>query len=407
MAKKDTLKIEVVAGLDLGNGYVKGNIDNKIYAFPSSTAKLYNVGADVKLTDDEVPGFMADVLNQMDVSFSSPLIKDTVRRFFGERALTSGLTMEQYDVYSRQSKAEVDLSGVLALGSIAADVLTRYWENFHALPETVIEASVDFATALPIGEFKNHTALYKQKYLNNGRPHLVTFHNFGQPVVLEITFNHVYIANEGEAAQYGLMLGGDEFLDMIGKMAVENYPDDLEGVTGKELVMASNTLGVDIGEGTIDFAVFSNHKFNADASSTLTRGYGNVLESALERLQQDNQPFRSRKELSELLASQPSALNKRRWNTVNTVVQEEGARFAQDVRDNVSRVYSSVGSFIEVIFVYGGGATPLESALRPLLDELISGFGTDQFMPIIYLDSNYSRFLNEHGLYALASRLKG
>ncbi|UTR15827.1 hypothetical protein MM221_04495 [Salipaludibacillus sp. LMS25] len=33
------------------------------------------------------------------------------------------------------------------------------------------------ATALPIGEYKHHAKMYHQKYLNEGQPHIVTFHS--------------------------------------------------------------------------------------------------------------------------------------------------------------------------------------------------------------------------------------
>ena len=235
----------------------------------------------------------------------------------------------------------------------------------------------------------------------------MTFHNFEQPVRVELTFPRVYVANEGESAQYGLMFAKQPFLDMILREAVKRFPNgELEGITGKDLVSAENTLGIDIGEGTIDFAVFSNGKFNADASSTMNQGYGAVLESTLTHLQNEGHPYRSRKEVAEFIHKTPSAFTRTKWNHVKAVNQSEENRFGEVVAAEVSKVFSRVGGFIEVIFVFGGGATPLEWSLFNKLQERIAEFGKDNLLPIVYLDSAFSRFLNVQGLYQVALRLE-
>ncbi|WP_078598407.1 ParM/StbA family protein [Evansella clarkii] len=398
----------IVAGLDLGNGYVKSNINSLVRVFPSIAVKQFNTALHTPLGDDEIGTFMNDIINQMDLSFSSPLVRSTERRLFGERALKSGLNLEEFDVYARIGKAEVDLSGVLALATIAADRLYDYYEQNKSLPASdKLKVKVDLATALPIGEYRPHAKLYRQKYLNDGMPHMVTFHNFERPVHVEILFENVYVANEGESAQYGLMFAKDAFLDMIHREAVKRFPNgELNDITGKDLVTAKNTLGIDIGEGTIDFAVFSNGKFNSDASSTMNQGYGSVLESTLSKLQEEGYPYKSRKELSELIHNAPSPFTKKKWTYVKNVNQAEENRFGDVVSSEVSKVFSRVGGFIEVIFVFGGGATPLEWSLFEKLQQRVAEFGDDNLLPIVYLDSDFSRFLNVQGLYQVAQRLR-
>lgn len=398
----------IIAGLDLGNGYVKSNINGLVRVYPSIAVKQFNTSHHTPLADDEVGAFMKDIINQMDVSVVSPLVRSTERRLFGERALKSGLNLEEFDVFARTGKAEVDLSGVLALATIAADRLYDHFDKNQTLPATGrLKVKVDLATALPIGEYRHHAKIYRHKFLNEGAPHMVTFHNFERTVQVEIVFENVYVANEGESAQYGLMLAGDEFLDMIRREAVKRFPNgELAGISGKDLVTAKNTLGIDIGEGTIDFAVFSNGKFNQDASSTMNQGYGSVLESTLSMLQDEGYPYKSRKELSEFIHSEPSAFSKRKWTHVKNVNQSEESRFGDVVSGEVSKVFSRVGGFIEVIFVFGGGATPLEWSLFEKLQSRVAEFGDDNLLPIVYLDSAYSRFLNVQGLYQVARQLR-
>lgn len=397
----------VIAGLDLGNGYVKANINGVVRVFPSVAVKQFNTAHHTPLSEDEAGHFMKDIINQMDISFSSPLVQSTERRLFGERAMTSGLNLEEYDVFARTSKAEVDLSGALALGTLAADKLQSYYNQHGRLPKETLKMNVHLTTALPIIEHRQHARMYKEKYVNNGDSHLVTFHNFENPIRIEILFEHVYVVNEGESAQYGLMFAGDKFLEMIRHEAVKRFPNgELEGITGKDLVTAKNTLGIDIGEGTIDFAVFTNGRFNQDASSTMNQGYGSVLESTLSKLQDEGYPYKSRKELSEFIHEEPSPFTRKKWEHVKNVNQSEEHRFGDIVAGEVSKVFSRVGGFIEVIFVFGGGATPLEWSLFDKLKNRVAEFGEDNLLPIVYLDSAFSRFLNVQGLYQVALRLE-
>lgn len=408
--KNVTSKQEVkslVAGIDVGNGYVKANVGGKPRVFPSIMVKQFNVALHTPLGVNDLPNFMRDIENNMDISFTSPLVESTERRLFGERALKSGLNLEEFDVFSRQSKAEVDLSGGLALATIAADQLERFYNSYKSLPTSgIIETTVNLATALPISEHQGHAKGYRDRYMNNGNSHTVTFHNFERLVKVEITFKNVFISSEGESAQYGLIYAKDGFLDMIYNEATKRYPELEEmGIKGEDLVGSKNTLGIDIGEGTIDFAVFTNGRFNSDASSTFNQGYGTILESTLSTLIAKGQPYKSRKELSEFIHSVPNPLSKPNWTNVKEINQTEENRFGDVISSEVSKVYSRVGAFVEVIFVYGGGATPLEWTLFDKLQSRVKEFG-QSLIPIVYLDSVYSRFLNVQGLYQVALRLE-
>ena len=102
--------LEYIAGGDVGNGYLKLGINDKVEVYPSIAVNRYSLHNDLKLTADDVAAFASDAFNQMDVSFSSPLVNDTARRIFGARALASGEPLEEFDVFSRKSKADDDES---------------------------------------------------------------------------------------------------------------------------------------------------------------------------------------------------------------------------------------------------------------------------------------------------------
>ena len=50
--------------------------------------------------------------------------------------------------------------------------------------------------------------------------------------------------------------------------------EPLDGITAKDILEAGNTVGIDIGEGTVNYPVFQNGKFMPDVSLTFDKGYG-------------------------------------------------------------------------------------------------------------------------------------
>ena len=399
----------LVAGLDIGNGYVKGtagvqgtsmitNID-----IPSGVALLTSTH-DMKTPVDEIPGVIADIYNNMDVSFNSPLVNDTARRLFGERGLLSGNTVDEFDVYSSISKARQPLSYMLTLGCLAGTALQAYYNEHKKLPTETIKCNVAVAAlALPITEFKKYRKEYAEGYKNS--THIVTFYNFDTPVYVELTFENVQVIAEGASAQYAIKDKGEDFMNAL-LADIRSMGEPLEGISAADVLSATNTIGIDIGEGTVNFPVFQNGKFNPDVSITFDKGYGAVLNSALERLQDAGFPFSSRKTLQTFLNTAPTAMTRNKYKNIQAIVEEEIMSFVTEVGMQFSKIMSRVGAFTEVVYVYGGGASPVKPELYQILIDKSKAFGNGEMAcPILYLDSRYSRFLNRDGLYTFVSKL--
>ena len=397
--------MDFITGLDIGNGYVKGtglmpsgfvsDID-----IPSGAAYLTNTH-DVKTAPEDVASVIADIYSNMDVSFESPVISDKARHIFGERGIMSGAVVEEFDVYSSVSKANQELSYMLALGCTAGSVLQEYYNKNNALPTDVLHATVDVAAlALPIAEYKKYRVDYANNYKKHS--HVVMFHNFEQPVSVELTFADVQIIAEGASAHYAIRAKGEPFMDaMLSDIRAMGEP--LDGITAKDILEAGNTVGIDIGEGTVNYPVFQNGKFMPDVSLTFDKGYGAVLNAALERLQDMGYPLGSRKALQQFLNTQPTAMTRNKYRRIKSVVDEEITAFVTEVGMQFSKIMSRVGAFTEVVYVYGGGATPVKNELYPLLISKSRAIGDgDLSCPILYLDSRYSRYLNREGLVAFA-----
>lgn len=397
-------KINIIAGLDIGNGYVKGatktnKFDNVNVDIPSCVASVANP-TDLAATD--VAAEIEDIFNRANVTFDSPLVTGifaTTRSYLGRRGVESGKPIAAFDIEGNVSKAEQPLSAVLVLSIIASAALQGYYKDNQALPTATIQVSSKIALALPITEYKRYRDSFSESFTKN--THIVCFHNFETPVRVEIKFEKVSVLAEGASAQVAIISKGEPFMNALLE-DVRNHGIKLEGITANDILGASGTLGIDIGEGTVNFPVFTGTHFNTDFSANLSKGYGTILESSLAPLQAANNVFHDRKSLGEFLQQKPSALKKRKYDGAIAVVNAEAMTLVDAIVKEFTRILNKANGQIEVVYVYGGGASPLKDMLYPALIQAAKGFSAGDEFPIMYLDSRYSRFLNREGLFQLA-----
>ena len=398
--------MKLLAGLDIGNGYVKGDAQDMMTGVKTkidipSCAAFVTAMNDIPTAVNAAGPVIDDIFNQAYVSFDSPLVEDNNRRLFGQRGLQSGLVIDEFDVYSHLSKSQQPLSGVLILGLLAGLALQSYWAENHVLPDTVIQADARVALALPIREFKRYRKQYAERM--KASSHFVMFHNFEQPVRVEVRFEDVQVLAEGASAQYAVMAKGQDFMNALLAETRRLDPEFNPEITAKEVLSATTLIGIDIGEGTVNFPVFQGGKFNTDSSMTFDKGYGSILNSALDRLQDEGMPFKTRKELADYIRTPVTAMTKAPHARVDAVIQEETVSFVNELKMQFVKVMSRVGGYIEVCYVYGGGATPVKDVLHPELIKVSKQFGAAY--PILYLDSRYSRYLNREGLFFIANQV--
>lgn len=416
------IKVELNGGLDIGNGYVKALIESKgeggkrdTVDMPSAVAILTRPNQ-VPISDEDASetlnGEESDFFNQLDASFDSPLIPDSYRRVFGMRSLSADGAFEEFDTVGRASKAKQPLSKALVLGIFAAKALKDYVAREGELPDEEILVDASVALALPISEFMRHRESYAAEFINGGKPHIAMVKNFETSIVVKITFSKVEVLAEGASAHYAIAERGASIMDKVLSDLLENAPtperrEELAEITPEDVLAATNTIGIDVGEGTVNFPVFTNGKFNADASRTLDKGWGSVLLSAITAMEDQGieAGFSSRKDIAEFLQRKPSALKKTFYNRVQQFVDQEAVFFADEVAEKLGTILRNVGAMTEVGFVYGGGAGAMKDVLYSRLQEKISEMNSMSAFPLLYLDGSYSRHLNRAGLF-LASQDK-
>lgn len=403
----------IIAGLDIGNGYVKGMASSgrkepTVIDMPSCVLSRYVIDAtDLKTSGEQVAEVVEDIFNRMDVVFSTPLVEDSRRTVFGRRAVKMGKSVTEFDIQAiRKSKAEKPLTAMLVLGCLAGKALQDYYAKNGKLPDATLSVEARIAVALPIDEYKQHYHSFAAKFKSG--THLVTFYNFEQLVRVEITVTDVQVLAEGASAQYAIGAKGRPLMDaMLADVRARGVA--LEGVTGDDILAAQSTVGIDIGEGTVNFPVYQGGRFDPDSSMTYPEGYGTVLDEVLTILQRDPRlhlPFNSRKSLSEFLQAPVTRGNKAIREKVDETVAVCVRNFADDVAAQFSKLIGKVGIYTEVVYVYGGGATAMKDVLYPALLKVVSQMGgQDALCPVLYLDSGYSRKLNREGLYLVARQM--
>lgn len=414
-------EIGVYGGLDVGNGYLKAGLrgslkpnvkniqftDEDKVSIPSGASVVTRPNALPK-ADDEAQGFTADMeefYNSLDVSFTTKLIGDQYRRLFGTSALSAdSSSVETFDIVGNTSKSEQSLSAAIILGIVSAKALRDWVQANGSLPDEQLHVQAHVGLALPINEYMRH----RDRYVSDlkGTDHLVTFHNFETPVSFKVTFETVAVLPEGYAAQFAIGEMGKPLINALLK-DVRSRGMALEGVEAEDVLAARDIIGIDIGEGTTNFLVISDGKFNAEASQTFPQGYGTVLESALKAMSDSpdfTHSFLTRKHLADYLLREPSALKRQQYQRVQQFVESEKDFFAKQLTQYFGRVLSAVGSMTEVIYVYGGGSGPMQELLYPLLRARVAEFSSAGEIPVFYLDAAYSRNLNRVGLSVVAAQ---
>ncbi|MFF1558433.1 hypothetical protein [Streptomyces sp. NPDC058279] len=407
--------ITLTGGIDVGNGYVKGVIQNtkrEIFDeidLPSAVVSTSRTSPKVPLPDADAASVMAgDFYNQIDCSLTTTLVAASDRRIFGRAALSvRGSKFTEFEVLGKHSKADQELSKVLVLGVFAAKALRDYVRENGALPAHELRVQVRAGLALPISEFVARRHAYAAEFiglLGSSDPavHLVTIKNFSTPVSVRLQFIDVQVMAEGASAQFAITDKGEPLAQALLDDLRTRDASVVEGVSASDLVAVQNTIGVDVGEGTVNFPVFTDGRFNPEAAATLDEGYGTALMNAMERMSESDATlqFSSRKQLADFLHAKPSVLVKNRHQRAAGFVEDEAGYLVEEIASSFGDVLSQAGATTEVVYVYGGGSGPIKHLLHPAL---LKAAGD---VPVLYLDSSYSRHLNREGLYIAARHVE-
>lgn len=394
---------------DLGYGSVKALLDGEAIKYPSVLAvqREQDIIAPVEFDNkSEQDAYMKDFLNKMDVTVSSSSVKKQGRFLIGNAAVNSQLPLRKFDINDYSGKSDSDLSLIYTLSMIAGKAVKNSYKNGEDITKP-IGTTVKMLTALPVKEGKKKEVKnnYKNRYRN--ATHQVTFHNFVNPITVNIKFDDVLVANEGETAALHIANNNKLVTEGLEKDLDNNFPEFKDSVTGEEIISSHNFVILDIGGGTVDIVVIRGGEVVVSASLSMTEGYDNVLDEAVAVLQDNNYNFKDRTELKEFLEEKPSALSRRRHEAVNAIVYDQTEPFSDRIVDSVSRAISLSGAGTEEIIAVGGGSIPMNehSELRSKLVNKLRDFSGGETVPVLFAPKEGAQYLNLKGLQDIAKEV--
>lgn len=404
------MNYKMIIGNDIGNGCVKGSIDldGKIenFDFPSMIAidgKPKKPISDPQEIEETISSFYEEI----ELSIESSAVASNMKKYVvGKKALTKDFVRE-FDVNSSETKADDELSYVLILSSIAARAIRQYYYKEKKLPEENINIDANIALALPINEYVKGEEITYKKQLNG--KHICTVYNFETPIIVQISFSadKVIVVPEGAAAQIAIRSLDDKIIKSMIADAKE-YGMDID-ISCDEIKQTTTFAGIDVGDGTTNFPIFSELNFDRDLSKSINVGHGKLLEEAVEYLEDNYEvSFSSRKDLANFLANEPnensSKIVKRNYNAIKDIVIEKEDELARTIAKSFNRLLPK--SKPDIIYVYGGGAVPLKKSLfNELSKSAKAGMMGEEKIPVLYMSDDISRFLNRDGLFLIANRL--
>lgn len=401
---KDTNSLTVTAGMDIGNGDSKIKLafgDDQPISFSLPSAVAYTTGANTPKVPTK--DYMNNLYNNLDAEVTGPGVKpnDEGRVFYGQRAVESGQSLTMFNINDHMPKSEDSLSTILIDGILASSAITEYFNKNNKLPDH-LNIIAGIGTALPIADYLDYRDQYKQTLMSG--IHTVTVRNFKEPIQVKIKYQAVTVMAEGAAAQYAIRKLGPKFIQLAIDNARKNGLHIDPAYTGEMLADTTNSIGLDLGDGTVNIAVITNKRMNIEASRTLNKSYGTVLDGAVEDLINTNASFDNRRDLSAFMLdknNQKMPAQKSTYQQAQRAIDRHKKILARDIQQIFASVFRKVGKATQVIWVYGGGATPMQKDLEPIMTQ-VTKVGDDQNIPVLWMDSSYSRNLNRNGLYDAA-----
>lgn len=394
---------------DGGNGYMKDRINGQTTIFPSVLSRfLPGMQSTVVNSKDHdaVQRLLKNYLDDMDITVQSNGINVNARYLVGKAAISSGATVTTFNVSSVEGKATSDISIICLLSLISYKAIKAYYDLNLELP-TQLEVNIPkMATDLPIDETKNKSI--RESYIArfNTNKHIIVVNNFENPITVTITFQNVTLQPEGVIGANGLILShttphtfrDDEVFQPL----VEDY--HLDHFDGQDLLECGNVIGIDIGDGTVDFSATNGLQALPNMNDSLNLGVGNISEDAISALHQAYPSIRklNRQKFMEIAERGDDAESK----TYRQFLNDQAITLNQQIISKVSSMYSRLDQQVGMIVVSGGGAVTLKDSLYLLLQETMKQLDSFNKTKIFWVGKEYAQTLNLDGLEARILAMK-
>lgn len=407
----DNNTLHMVDASDSGNGFMKVQLNNPRFIFPSIMSDVLP-GKELEAIDvndiDNVKATLANFIDKMDVKIQSPAIRDNGRYFVGPQASISGTEPINYNVKSSEGKSESDIGLICLFSIISYYALSKFFENYNYVPANLNVVVDKFATALPIDEIKikGVQQSYAKRFADYH--HQVTINNFSTLVHVDLSFKKVFVDPEGVAVITGLIFDperlnyrqGEIFDDLVEEYALSDF-------TGEDILKAGNVLIIDIGDGTIDFAVTNKGIRVPNQNRSILNGVGISAENAIDALRQkypviapmDRQTFIK-------IANRNQGPNDKESKVYKSFLDEQTSNLERQIIEQVRDFHRALHGQIGMIVLCGGGANVLKNHFHDRFKGVIQNLFPFNAPYILWVRKKYAQTLNLDGLVVRAKVMK-
>jgi plasmid segregation protein ParM len=383
---------------DIGNSEFAAYINNELIRFPNVYSRPVNRGVKADIPLNTV---INQLINEMDVTISSPAVKFNGLYFVGQKAINTSDKPKSINV-GREQKYNTDYAIISMLSVISNYVVMKHYEKAKNLPKQLNIKVNKTVTALPINEWDVENAQYfKQRFINH--LHSVTVHInnglYNVPVTIEFDKKRFFVSAEGLPAIYAIISSenNDLFKDMkLFSPASKNLKN---GKVTAEYFEGKRVAHIDIGDGTVDLPITHGLNLNRNVLVGTNHGAGHAIKKALsDFMKAKNLSKITRQKFSEYLKDENHEYHKDAWEFLKIPALNE-AEFIYDAFENV---LDEVDNEIDIVCVYGGGSIVLREYLEPLLTELCKNLQKD----LIWIPKEYAPLMNVKGLKVMLDNIK-
>lgn len=265
------MKKPIKFGGDAGNSALKlavEGLESPIY-IPAIYTEAIEYGLDHGVEEEKV----ADVLNHLDLTITTPTIKEQKRLIIGNKVAEDGLMPGYLPIGSKKSREEFPL--LLTLGGLAAAAVKLNPGKSN------IRIEYEGSISLPVTQIQPEEAEHAENRLMGS--HTVIIHLPNETVTVTMYIVYVKCVPEGAIASYDLIY-------------------DFKGNVKNEVYLDALIQHFDIGDGTTEMPVTRGVKYQTKLSRGLKIGVASPLDNIIQtfNLNHDHYEIRSRRHVYEI-----------------------------------------------------------------------------------------------------------
>lgn len=332
-------------------------------------------------------------------SIASPTINNGAAStyYVGSYAERSGINLRNIEVGADNSKINSDVPVINTLSQIAAYCVKQ--SLLEDAEVTEIATKVHMTTCLPVTQYsKSNATTFAEKFYNG--PHNVTVHVANKLVKVVVNFEFVKVLPESVPVVFYLqqLIAGDKLTDADGekklmKLMFEEFNKAYDLSIDGSYFKNKKILHVAIGEGTTEYPLTEDIRFNPNFIHGSNNGVGHAINSVLpEFISEKNLLKFTRQDFSRCMRDTTHKYHEDAKDMVEIPLEDQ----ADIILGVTKREIGKANNDVDIVAVHGGGSILMKEHLKQPLEN----FCTPADIKVFYVPESKAVTLESLGMYA-------